>query len=47
VATHNYVKRHSTLGTTPAVGAGLVNDVWTVEDLFHDAGEYQVTTLCA
>jgi hypothetical protein len=24
-----------------------VNDVWTVEDLFHDAGEYQVTTLCA
>ena len=46
VATHNYVKRHSTLGTTPAVGAGLASDVWTVEDLFRAAGEYQVTTLC-
>lgn len=46
VATHNYVKRHSTLGTTPAVGAGLANDVWTVEDLFRAVGEYQVTTLC-
>jgi transposase-like protein/IS1 family transposase len=46
VATHNYVKRHSTLGTTPAVGAGLASAVWTVEDLFRAVGEYQVTTLC-
>lgn len=45
VAAHNFVKHHSTLGTTPAVGAGLAHHQWTVEELLRAATEYQVTTL--
>jgi len=33
VAAHNFVKRHSTLGTTPAVGAGLTDHVWSIAEL--------------
>ena len=45
VATHNFVKHHSTLGTTPGVGAGLTDHKWTVAELFRAASEYQVQTL--
>jgi len=32
-ASYNYVKKHGTLKTTPAVAAGLSNRIWTVGDL--------------
>jgi IS1 family transposase len=47
VATYNFVKHHSTLGTTPAVGHGLTDHVWTVEELFKTVCEYEVSvTTC-
>jgi len=30
---YNFVKIHSTLRTTPAMAAGVVNGLWTVADL--------------
>jgi hypothetical protein len=36
VATHNFCKVHSTLGTTPAVGLKLTDHVWTVEELVQE-----------
>ena len=30
---YNYVRRHKTLGTTPAVAAGIANREWTMADL--------------
>jgi hypothetical protein len=30
---HNFVRVHQTLGTTPAVAAGLVERKWKIEDL--------------
>jgi len=33
VVAHNFCKVHSTLGTTPAVGARLTNHVWSIEEL--------------
>ncbi len=44
VAAHNFVKRHSRLGTTPAVGAGLTDHVWTIPEFFRAVCEYRVTT---
>ena len=35
VAAYNFCKVHSTLGTTPAVGAGLTDHVWTVRELLE------------
>ncbi|HMO86466.1 MAG TPA: IS1 family transposase [Lacipirellulaceae bacterium] len=32
-AYHNFVRVHASLGTTPAVAAGIVNRKWKVEDL--------------
>lgn len=37
VAAYNFCKKHATLGTTPAVGAGLTDQVWTVEELVETA----------
>lgn len=37
VALHNFVKVHRTLGCTPAVGAGLTDHAWTVEELLAEA----------
>lgn len=36
---YNFVRRHMTLKTTPAVAAGMVDEPWTLEDLLamHDA----------
>jgi hypothetical protein len=45
VAAHNFVKHHSTLGTTPAVGAGLTDHKWSVEELFRAVSQYQVVSL--
>lgn len=30
---YNYCRKHSTLGTTPAMAAGLADHVWTLEEL--------------
>jgi hypothetical protein len=30
---YNFVKMHNTLRTTPAMAAGVVNELWTVADL--------------
>jgi len=35
VAAYNFCKKHNTLGATPAVGAGLTDHVWTVEELIQ------------
>jgi IS1 family transposase len=36
-AAHNFVKVHSTLGCTPAVGIKLTDHTWTVEELLKEA----------
>jgi hypothetical protein len=30
---HNFVRVHQTLGTTPAVAAGIVSRKWKIEDI--------------
>jgi IS1 family transposase len=35
VASHNFVKVHTTLGCTPAVGAKLTDHNWTIEELIE------------
>jgi IS1 family transposase len=45
VAAHNFVKHHTTLGTTPAVGAGLTDHEWSIEELFEAVAEYHVKSL--
>jgi hypothetical protein len=35
VAAYNFVKVHSTLGCTPAVGAKLTGHNWTIEELIE------------
>jgi hypothetical protein len=30
---HNFVRVHQTLGTTPAIAAGLVSRKWKIEDM--------------
>jgi IS1 family transposase/transposase-like protein len=37
VAAYNFCKVHTTLGTTPAVGAGIAAEPWTVERLVNEA----------
>jgi IS1 family transposase len=32
---YNFVKKHSTIGTTPAIAAGVTQRIWTVRDLVH------------
>ena len=39
VAAHNFCKVHSTLGCTPAVGAKLATETWTIEKLIKEATE--------
>ncbi len=34
VAHYNFCRVHGTLGKTPAMAAGLVNDIWTLEELY-------------
>jgi IS1 family transposase len=36
-AYYNFVKRHNTLRTTPAMAAGIERDFWTVKDLLEAA----------
>jgi IS1 family transposase len=40
VCAHNFVRIHSTLGTTPAVGAGVADKPWTPEELIKRASIY-------
>jgi hypothetical protein len=35
---YNFVKRHSTLKTTPAVASGIASNQWSVGDLVEAAG---------
>jgi hypothetical protein len=37
VCAYNFCKIHSTLGFTPAVGIGLADHAWTVEELIEQA----------
>ena len=30
---YNFIRRHKTLGTTPAVAAGIADREWTIDDL--------------
>jgi len=39
-AHYNFVTRHTTLGTTPAVAAGIADDRWTVEELVERTAGY-------
>ena len=43
VATYNFCKVHSTTGTTPAHGAGLADEPWTVERLLAAATQRTMT----
>lgn len=36
-AYYNFVRKHTTLKTTPAVAAGLTDHAWTIEVLFQNA----------
>lgn len=37
VAHYNFVRRHSTLRTTPAMAAGVEKTMWSVDDLLGEA----------
>jgi hypothetical protein len=39
VAAHNFCMVHSTLGCTPAVGAKLATETWTIERLIKETTE--------
>jgi len=39
-AAYNFVQRHNTLKTTPAVAAGLASEPWTVEELIERTAGY-------
>ena len=34
VAHYNFVRIHSSIKVTPAMAAGVINDLWTIEDLY-------------
>ncbi len=36
-AWYNFVRNHSTIGTTPAVESGLTDRQWTMEELLSNA----------
>jgi hypothetical protein len=38
---HNFVRIHQTLGTTPAIAAGLTTRKWTIERLVDLADEWE------
>jgi len=37
VAHYNFCRIHGKLGKTPAMAAGVTNDIWTLEELFDKA----------
>jgi hypothetical protein len=41
-AFYNFVRRHQTLGTTPAFEAGVANHVWTLAELAELPEQYPV-----
>ena len=36
VMDYNFRRKHMTLGTTPAVKAGIADHVWTIQELLSD-----------
>ena len=38
---YNYVQRHGTLKTTPAVAAGLAQEQWTMAQMIEWTANYQ------
>jgi hypothetical protein len=43
-ATYNFVTRHSTIKTTPAVAAGVASEQWTIETLIERTAGYNPPT---
>ena len=43
-ATYNFVNRHSTIKTTPAVAAGIADEQWTIETLIERTAGYTLPT---
>jgi hypothetical protein len=37
VAWYNFCRKHTTLGTTPPVGAGLASEPWSMERLLSES----------
>jgi IS1 family transposase len=42
-AHHNFSRIHRTLRCTPAMAAGIVNELWSIADLVKYADEYEIT----
>ena len=38
---YNFVRKHATLGTTPAVATGLEEKAWSLEQVVELTGQYQ------
>jgi len=38
-AWYNFCRKHHTLGTTPAVAAGLTGETWTIERLLSETAK--------
>ena len=43
---YNFMRKHHTLGTTPAVAAGLEEKPWSLEQVVEMTSEYQITKSC-
>lgn len=43
-AHYNWVKRHGTLKTTPAVASGITDEPWSVADLIDNTMSYREPT---
>jgi hypothetical protein len=35
-AYYNFIRRHFSLNTTPAIASGIANRIWSVEDLIYE-----------
>lgn len=38
-AHYNFCRKHSTIKTAPAVAAGVIGEIWTLEELYDRAME--------
>lgn len=43
-AAYNFIVKHGTIKTTPAVAAGIATDRWTVEELIERTAGYNPPT---
>ena len=46
IAVYNFVRVHNTLGCTPAMAAGVIGELWQMEELF-DAVTVHANRKCA